>query len=178
MNLGDVRRLSAMNIALTALLLLWLVMLNLHAASLFEWRWPREALTLFPLAAWMWVGVGLLIVVITSTALIVHGVQQAPTDFARGSVRQVQCQECKAVFFIHDTGHRPLTHICPSCKALGVYDGTAPPVGTPPIPKKPRELVRLDLTCQSCKHGFHVTDTGVRPLRVQCPKCESVGKIQ
>lgn len=178
MNLGDVRRLSAMNISIAAALLLWLVLLNLHDASLFEWRWPRLALDVFPLAAWMWVGVGMLLVIVTTTGLIVHGVHQAPADFARGSVRQVQCQHCKAVFFIHDTGHRPLTHLCPNCKSLGVYDGTAPPVGLPPVPKKADKVVALDLTCQACQHGFRVTDTGARPLTVTCPNCDSIGKIQ
>lgn len=167
-----------MNISIAAALLLWLVLLNLHDAGLFEWRWPRESLRVFPLAAWMWVGVGLLIVIVTVTGLIVHGVHQAPADYARGAVRQVQCQDCKAVFFIHDTGHRPITHQCPNCKALGVYDGRAPPVGAPPVPEPPKKVISLDLTCQTCQHGFQVTDTGARPLKVTCPNCQAVGSIE
>lgn len=178
MNLGDVRRLSAMNISIAAALLLWLVLLNLHEAGLFEWTWPREALQVFSLAAWMWVGVGLLVVIVGATGLIVQGVHQAPANFARGSVRQVQCQHCKAVFFVHDTGHRPLTHVCPNCKYLGVYDGTAPPVGAPPVPLPARNVVAVDLMCQSCEHNFRFTDTGARPMDVTCPNCKSVGTIQ
>ncbi len=177
MELSDVRRLSVTTMVLAGGLLAWLLFLFLEDTGRFEWGLPERGLGLMPFSGWMWTTAGLLAVFLGVVGFTTFGVNQAPRGFARGSVRQVQCQDCKAVFFIPDSGKRPLTHLCPSCKALGVYDGEAPPVGTPPTPRPPKEIVELGLTCRTCSHRFMATDTGVRPMRIACPTCKAVGEV-
>ena len=175
-DVSDMRRLAVSAVSVAALVLLWLLFLFLHDAGLFEWAWPEAALGAISLTAWLGILAGVSAVVVVGFALLTFGIQGTPPGLAKASLRQVQCQECKAVFFIRDTGHRPLTHVCPSCRALGVYDGRAPPVGKAPAVQTAR-IAKMDLTCQRCKHRFHVTDTGARPLKVTCPQCRSIGEI-
>jgi hypothetical protein len=122
----------------------------------------------------MWIGAGVLGVLI---GLVTLGAFSVSLAGGRQPTRQVQCQNCRAVFFMPDNGRRPLTHPCPNCKALGVYDGKAPPVGKAPEVKA-ENLRRLPLTCRSCAHKFTALDTGVRPLSVECPNCKAIGEIR
>lgn len=177
MDLQDVRRLSFTSMLLAGLLLVWLFLLFLHQEGLFEWDASGRALRAMSFLGWMWTGAVLLGVFLGVVGFTTFGVHQGPRATPRSSVRQVQCQDCKAVFFIPDNGKRPLTHLCPNCKALGVYDGESAPVGTPPKPRPPREIIELGLTCRTCSHRFMATDTGVRPMRVTCPKCQAVGEV-
>ncbi len=176
MNLGDVRRLLLTASILVTGFVTWLFWLG------FAGRNGADGMTARALEIgmerWLWIGVLSMAIIIVATLVILYLVRVAPRGFARGVLRQVQCQDCKAVFMIHDTGHRPITHVCPNCKALGIYDGKAPAVGHPPRPQAPRRIVDLGLSCQQCEHRFHVTDTGARPLRVRCPACRSDGLIR
>ena len=168
------RRLSVSALVIGSLALLWLMFLALDDADLFNWGWPTQALGALTLNTWQWLTAGVLIalvgIVTLSTYSVGMGTGRIPT-------RQVQCQNCRAVFFMPDNGRRPLTHPCPNCKALGVYDGKAPPVGRAPEVKA-ESLRRLPLTCRSCAHKFTALDTGVRPLSVECPSCKAVGEIR
>lgn len=177
MDASDLRRLALSAVVAAALLLLWLLFLFLHDAGLFRWSWPEAALGAISMEAWLGILAGVAAVLLAGFAVLSMGLDRAPQGLARASTRQVQCQDCKAVFFLRDTGHRPLTHQCPSCRALGVYDGCQEPVGKVPEPQPLSRSVRLDLTCRSCHHRFAITDTGARPLKVTCPACRSVGRI-
>jgi len=176
-DLSDLQRLAKTTLFLVVALLAWLVFLALHDAGQFEWTWPERGLSWFGMTAWLWTGAALLALMALALAFMSFGINQAPEGFAKGKLRQVQCQDCKAVFFVHDAGNRPLTHLCPNCKALGVYDGMAPPVGVPPKAIPPEKVVALSLTCHACEHRFNVTDSGVRPLKVACPMCDATGTI-
>jgi hypothetical protein len=173
----DVRRLSVSAIVAAFLVLAWLVFLFLHDTGRFKWAWPRAALGQLSMDTWLWVGTGLFVLILAVLGLSLWGVPDNPA-LSRGARRQVQCQGCKAVFFIQDTGKRPITHTCPSCQALGYYDGAQPAIGDPPKAEAPRKMVRLDLTCQRCKHRFTITDTGHRPLNITCKNCHATGEIQ
>lgn len=160
---------------LAGVLLLWLVMLALDDADLFNWGWPTDALGILTLATWMWIGASVFLVLIGGMVGIVYAMGlggKAPT-------RQVQCQDCRAVFFIPDNGRRPLTHFCPSCKALGVYDGgeasTTPALD---LGATKTSLPVKSFTCPNCNDRFAVADTGVRPLRITCPKCATSGLLK
>ncbi|HLF16050.1 MAG TPA: hypothetical protein VI796_01275 [Candidatus Thermoplasmatota archaeon] len=177
MDLRDIRRLSFSFILLACALFAWLILLFLHDSGRFEWGGPKGALGWMPFTGWLWLTAFLSAVLLTVVGLTTFGVTQAPTGFAKGSLRQLQCQDCKAVFFVHDAGQRPLTHVCPNCKCLGVFDGEAAPVGTPPKPRPPKELIELGLTCRTCSHRFMVLDAGVRPMKIACPKCKAVGEV-
>lgn len=177
MNLSDLRRLSISVLIVAVVSLLFVMSIAIHDNGWLEWRLPEAALELFPYGAWLWLGIAAMFILVFIVGLVPFGVAQAPEGFTRGAARQVQCQNCKAVFFIHDTGHRPLTHMCPNCKHLGVYDGNAPPVGRPPKPEPPRRIIRMDLECRHCKDRFAVTDTGARPLHVRCDHCGTKGKV-
>lgn len=178
MELSDGRRLALTTMVLAGVLILWMIFLALHDAGQFEWAWPERALGWFGLAAWTWIGLGVYAIMTFVVGMMMFGVDQTPPGFARGKQRQVQCQDCKAVFMVHDAGNRPLTHLCPNCNALGVYTGDAPPVGNPPKPQEPEKLIQLGLNCHECDHKFKVTDTGKRPLKVSCPNCHAGGAIQ
>jgi phage FluMu protein Com len=173
-DLRDVRRLAVSALVVGGVVLLWLVFLTLDDAALFEWGWPTTALEALSLRTWLWLAIGVLLALVGLVTLSAYSI-----SLGTGKVpsRQVQCQSCRAVFFMPDNGRRPLTHACPNCKALGVYDGKAPPVGRAPE-VKPQELRRIPLTCRSCEHKFSALDTGIRPLSVQCPNCKSVGEIR
>ena len=162
---------------LSVAIVLWLILLHLQGEELFDWKYTEDALDRLDFNTWMWIGVGVILVFAGVVAGTVYGVPAGKTGSASASVRQVQCQDCKAVFFIQDNGRRPLTHRCPSCKAIGIYDGRAPPVGALPKPEPVKALVELSLTCRRCSHAFNVTDTGVRPLQVSCPNCKAAGTI-
>jgi phage FluMu protein Com len=173
----DVRRISLTAAILAGVTLLWLFFLWLQDAGLWEWFAPRAALGRMPFLGWMWTGAGLFVLLIVVVVLPIFTVPTIAKADHKGRVRQVQCQNCKAVFVLEDTGARPLSHQCPSCKFIGVYTGKAPAVGDAPEPEKPKRIVRLDLTCGNCQHKFPVTDTGTRPLKVTCPDCGAVGNI-
>lgn len=174
MDLRDVRRLAASALVVGGIVLLWLLFLSLDEAELFEWAWPTGALERLSLQAWMWVGAAVLVILIGLVALASFSVSLGA---GRQPTRQVQCQNCRAVFFMPDNGRRPLQHSCPNCKALGVYDGKAPTIGKAPEVKA-QELRRLPLTCRSCSHKFSALDTGIRPMSVSCPNCKAVGEIR
>jgi phage FluMu protein Com len=176
-DLKDVRRLAATAMVLSVAVVVWLVLLHLQREDLFHWGSTEKALARLAFDTWMWLGVGTILVFAGVVAGTVFGVPAGKTGAASAAVRQVQCQDCKAVFFIEDTGRRPLSHRCPSCKTIGVYDGRAPPVGTLPRPEPAKSLVELSLTCRRCSHAFNVTDTGIRPLQVTCPSCKAVGAV-
>lgn len=178
MDLQDVRRFAMTTMALFVVLVLWVFFLFLHDTGRFEWTWPEAALGWFSLGAWLWTSLGLSAVMVGFLGFMTFGINEAPPGYAKGKLRQVQCQDCKAVFFVLDAGNRPLTHVCPNCKALGVYDGRAPPVGAPPEAIAPEKLIKLALTCEDCSYKFRVTDTGRRPLQVTCPSCQGTGAIQ
>jgi hypothetical protein len=178
-DLRDARRLGTTCLLLTGVILAWLILLALDDADLFSWSWPTRALESLSLSVWMWIGVSTLVVLALGLVGIVFAMglgTSAPT-------RQVQCGECRAVFFIGDNGRRPLTHTCPNCKAFGVYQGQkdasppAPPkaraVGPPVSQSQPRSFA-----CPSCKTHFKVADTGQRPLKVQCPTCHTSGMLR
>lgn len=177
MDLGDARRLVASALVLSGLLLLWLLFLWLADRGSFVWTWPERGLAWVPYAGWLWIGAGVTAVLLFFVGYVLWQIPLAPDGYAAGSQRQVQCLECRAVFLVHDTGHRPLTHICPNCKSLGVYDGHQPSVGEPQA-RRPQQVVELDLTCQQCHRRFQVTDTGMRPMVVHCPECKAVGTIR
>lgn len=171
----DVRRLAASALVVGAAVLLWLFFLALDDAGAFNWAWPSKALATLGFEAWMWICLGLLAFLLAVVGLIVFAIGQGGSG--KTPTRQVQCQDCKAVFFMPDNGRRPLSYPCPSCKALGVYDGKAEPIGVAPV-AKPQNIVRLPLTCRSCATKFTATDTGVRPLNVECPSCKAIGVIR
>jgi phage FluMu protein Com len=173
-DLRDVRRLSLSALVVGGAVLLWLLFLSLDDAGLFEWEWPTRALDALALRTWQWLGALVLLALVGLVALSVYSISLAG---GRVPTRQVQCQDCRAVFFIPDNGRRPLTHPCPNCKALGVYDGKSPPVGRAPE-VKPQEMRKLPLTCKSCEHKFSALDTGIRPLSIECPNCKAVGEIR
>lgn len=168
------RRLAASAAVVGGAVLLWLLFLSLDDAELFEWAWPTDSLATLDLITWMWLGAGILAVLIGLVTLAAFSVSLGA---GRQPTRQVQCQNCRAVFFMPDNGRRPLTHPCPNCKALGVYDGKAPAVGKAPEVKA-ESLRKLPLTCRSCAHKFSALDTGVRPLSIECPNCKAVGEIR
>lgn len=174
MDLRDVRRLAASALGVGAVVLLWLLFLSLDDAELFEWAWPTAALDGLPLVTWLWFGAGFLAILIGLVTLAAFSVSLGG---GRQPTRQVQCQNCRAVFFMPDNGRRPLTHPCPNCKSLGVYDGKAPAIGHAPEVRA-ESLRRLPLTCRGCAHRFSALDTGVRPLSVECPSCKSIGEIR
>ncbi|MGB0652586.1 MAG: hypothetical protein ACPGQL_05250 [Thermoplasmatota archaeon] len=175
MQLRDVRR-TGLTIAIIAgVALLWLFLLSLQETDRIDFGLTSGALERLTLGWWQWLVAILLSLLVALLIFLLTSVDEAPEGYARGSVRQVQCADCKAVFHLHDSGHRPLMHVCPNCKALGVYDGKAAPVGKPPEAKEPEQLIKLGLTCDRCDHGFDVTDTGQRPLQVTCPNCQSSG---
>ncbi len=171
------KRLSVTIFILAVLVLVWLSLLWLQDSGNLDWGPTRSSLGMLAVGLWAGIGAGLLAALIGMLVLTLGAVGSAPEGYAEGSVRQVQCAHCKAVFHIHDTGHRPIMHVCPNCDSLGVYDGTAPPVGKPPEPEKPERIVQLELQCQRCNHEFSVTDSGRRPMDVTCPACESIGRL-
>ncbi len=177
MNLADARRLAVTATLIAVTIMGFLFWFALETAGVVHSRITARALEWWSLTTWLWIAVSLVVVCLVVLVIVVFMVRQAPRGFARGIVRQVQCQRCKAVFDIHDTGHRPITHICPNCKGLGVYDGTAPPVGAPPKPEPAKKIIALGLACETCDYHFDVTDTGARPLRVKCPKCQAKGQV-
>ena len=168
------RRLSASALLAAGVVLLWLLFLSLDQADLFEWAWPTGALERLSLEAWMWFIAGFLAILVALLTLAAFSVSLGG---GRTPTRQVQCQNCRAVFFMPDNGRRPLQHPCPNCKALGVYDGKAPAIGRAPEVKA-QELRRLPLTCRNCQHKFSTLDTGVRPLAIECPSCKSTGELR
>lgn len=172
------RRLAVTALVFCGVLLLWLIFIGLHDSGRFEWALPRGALGWFGAATWYWLGLATMLAFVAVVTFTSFGVNEAPAGYAQGKLRQVQCQDCKAVFFVHDAGHRPLTHQCPNCKALGIYDGKAPPVGEAPKAEAAKRVVRIGLTCQECAYRFKVTDTGSRPLAVKCPSCQANGSVQ
>ena len=176
MDLRDARRLAATALLLAGAAVLWLVFLALDDADLFNWSWPTSALGALTLATWQWLGVGTLAILLAGIVGVVYGLgfgSKAPT-------RQVQCGECRAVFFIGDNGRRPLTHTCPNCKAFGVYDSKQPAATAKPsvaLPEAQAAPRTLAFTCPSCSNPFSVADTGQRPLAIQCPKCGKAGRL-
>ncbi len=177
MNLADVRRLAVTAVIATSAALAFLMWLALEALEVTESRLTTRALDLWSLSTWLWIALGLFFFVLVIIVGVLFLLREAPQGYARGIMRQVQCQRCKAVFDIHDTGHRPITHICPNCQGLGIYDGTAPPVGVAPKPEPAKKIIALGLACETCDFHFDVTDTGARPLRVKCPKCNAKGQV-
>ena len=174
MDLRDVRRLSVSALVVGGVALLWLMFLALDDADLFNWGWPTQALGALTLNTWQWLTAGILIALVGIVTLSAYSVG---TGTGRIPTRQVQCQNCRAVFFMPDNGRRPLTHPCPNCKALGVYDGKAPPIGKAPE-VRPEEVRRIPLTCRNCRHKFSALDTGIRPLSIACPQCKAVGELR
>ncbi len=177
MNLQDVRRFGLTTGILAGAMALALAWLALQENGRINSPTAQRLLDGMELDGWLWLGVVLLLVTLGLITSLLYLLQVAPRSFVLGILRQIQCQGCKAVFMIHDTGHRPITHRCPNCARLGVYDGTAPPVGEPPRPEPPKRIIELGLVCQQCSHDFTVTDTGVRPLTVKCPRCKARGKV-
>lgn len=175
MDVRDVRRLATSALVIGGAVLLWMLFLALDDAGKLEWRWPTNALGTLGLRTWLWIGAGILALLLGMVAAAVYGIGTGTT--AKTPTRQVQCQDCKAVFFMPDNGRRPLTYPCPSCKALGVYDGKAEPIGQAPVVDL-QKVVRLPLTCRSCQAKFLATDTGVRPLNVECPQCKATGIVR
>lgn len=175
MDVRDVRRLASTALVVGAAVVLWTLFLALDDADKFNWGWPTKALGTLPFVAWVWIDLSLLALLLVAVSAPIYGMTKSAGG--RNPTRQVQCQDCKAVFFMPDNGRRPLTYPCPSCKALGVYDGTAPPIGQAPI-VPPQRIARIALTCRSCQARFVATDTGVRPLHVECPSCKAVGIIR
>jgi phage FluMu protein Com len=173
-DLRDVRRLSVSALVAGGLVLVWTMFLSLDAHGLFKWGWPTRALEALSLHTWQWLAAGVLLALVGVVTLSAFGVR---VGTGRSPTRQVQCQNCRAVFFMPDNGRRPLTHPCPNCKALGVYDGKAPPIGKAPE-VKPEEVKRLPLTCRNCRAKFTALDTGIRPLNISCPQCKAVGELR
>ncbi len=177
-SIQDARRLSAVVLGGTLLVLLWYLFLRLQASADFRWFLPERALESMTLSAWTWVTFGFMGFLALAAGFMIYAIPvNKETGRAKGALRQVQCQACRAVFRVTDHGERPLTHVCPSCSAYGVYDSSIPPVGEPPVATRIRAVKRLELTCKKCEYEFQVTDTGARPLRVQCPSCTAVGRI-
>lgn len=176
MNLTDLRRLVVTTLILAGLTVLWTFFLLLHDGGQFTWRFPEVALGWFGIKPWLVLLFALTFIMVYVVGLLTFAIQTAPKGYAAGKMRQVQCQACKAVFFVHDSGHRPLTHECPSCKALGVYDGKHDPVGRPPQLTRPVHT-KVRMTCHVCKHKFSEDDDGRRPMKVTCPSCNSKGQI-
>src|ERR1041384_6114955 len=119
-DLRDVRRLAVSSLVVGVAALLWLLFLSLDAAGLFSWEWPTTALRSLTLQTWMWIGASVLLALVALVSLSAYSVSLGA---GRVPTRQVQCQNCHAVFFMPDNGRRPLTHPCPNCKRLGIYDG-------------------------------------------------------
>lgn len=178
MDLRDVRRLAGTILVLGLATVTWMVLLSMQDAGRVDLGWTRSALGALSFGTWAWIGVGVLTVLMAFVALTVFGVGVLPEGWARGAVRQVQCDNCRAVFMIQDTGHRPITHRCPNCKYLGIYDGRAEPRGSAHRTVGRKDAVQLALRCRECSHRFEVTDTGVRPMRIACPKCDAMGRLQ
>lgn len=180
-DLSDIRRLTLTGLILGTLLTAWLFFLWLHDAGHFQWAWPEAALDRLTFTSWMFIGGGLYVALLILLSLPIITTEPTARPGKDGipaaSVRQVQCQHCKAVFNIADRGRRPITRKCPNCKWLGVYDGKTPPIGQPPDPEPVKKVTKLELTCGNCEHKFTVTDTGARPLRVTCPECQAAGAI-
>lgn len=174
MDLRDVRRLSVSALVVGVVVLLWLMFLALDDAELFKWGWPTEALSMLSLHTWQWLGAGVLLALVALVTLSAYSVGMGS---GRVPTRQVQCQNCRAVFFMPDNGRRPLTHPCPNCKALGIYDGKAPPIGKAPEVRA-EEVKRIPLTCRNCRNKFSALDTGIRPLSIACPQCKAVGELR
>lgn len=168
------RRLSVSALVVGAIAMLWLMFLALDHADLFNWGWPTSALDALTLNTWQWLTAGFLLALVGLVTLSAYAVG---VGSGRVPTRQVQCQNCRAVFFMPDNGRRPLTHPCPNCKALGIYDGKAPPIGKAPE-VKPDNLKRIPLTCRNCRNRFSALDTGVRPLSIACPQCKAVGELR
>ena len=168
------RRLAVSALAVGAAVLLWMMFLSLDDADLFNWPWPTRALESLTLHTWQWLCAGALLALVGLVTLSAYSVGAGS---GRVPTRQVQCQNCRAVFFMPDNGRRPLTHPCPNCKALGVYDGKAAPIGKAPE-VKPEEVKRIPLTCRNCRNRFTALDTGVRPLSISCPQCKAVGELR
>src|SRR4051812_13678320 len=118
-DLRDVRRLSVSAFVVGVAAVLWLVFLGLDDADLFNWPWPTGALQSLSLRTWQWVGAGVLLALVGLVSLSAYSVS---VGSGRVPTRQVQCQNCRAVFFMPDNGRRPLTHPCPNCKVMGIYD--------------------------------------------------------
>jgi len=169
-----VRRLAVSALVVGAATVLWLLFLSLDDADLFSWEWPTQALAALSLRTWQWIGASVLLALVGVVALSAYSVSLGA---GRVPTRQVQCQSCHAVFFMPDNGRRPLTHPCPNCKVLGIYDGKAPPVGRAPEVKA-QELRRIPLTCRNCAHRFTALDTGIRPLSIECPNCRAIGELR
>lgn len=169
------RRLASSALVLGGATLLWLVFLGLDHTGAFEWAWPTNALHKLGLVAWMWICFSFLAFLLVAVSAPIYGMTKSAGG--KNPTRQVQCQDCKAVFFMPDNGRRPLTYPCPSCKALGVYEGTAPPIGQAPVVPA-HKIARIGLTCRNCQTKFTATDTGLRPLHVTCPSCKQVGLIR
>ncbi len=168
-------------LAITVLLLavaasLWLGLLWLHVKTRLEASLAASALDVMGLGVWTGLIGGLVLAVTLVLGAAVLATDLLPAGWAKGQVRQVQCDECRAVFFIGDTGIRPITHRCPNCRNIGVYDGRADPVGVAPLGSK--DIVKLSLKCRNCAHRFTASDTGFRPLRITCPQCDAVGSMQ
>jgi phage FluMu protein Com len=177
-DIKDVRRLTVSVLILAAVEALLLFFLWLHNRAFFEWAVPEKMLGWMPFDIWALVFAVLFFAIGGVVAMLVFSIPIASASgYAKGRLRQVQCQNCKAVFHMADSGERPLMHPCPSCRSLGFYDGQSEPVGKPPEPELAKKIVQLALKCQSCTKNFKFTDSGVRPLEVSCPECSAVGTI-
>lgn len=175
-DIRDVRRLNISVLFIAGLEALLLLFLWLDDAGHFDWVIPTKMLGLMSYVSWSLLFGALFVALIGITALLVYSLPTADGK-GGGQLRQVQCQDCKAVFHMPDSGRRPLMHNCPNCRSLGVYDGQAPPVGKPPEPEDAKKIIQLGITCETCAHQFKVTDSGVRPLDVRCQECNAVGTI-
>ena len=104
-DIRDVRRLGVTVLAIGVLLLLFLLALYLQRAGTISWGLARAALARMSLAGWLWTGAAVLVVLLGVLAAMLYGVPQpSPVAYTK---RQVQCQDCKAVFWLTDTGARP-----------------------------------------------------------------------
>lgn len=177
-DINDVRRLTISVLIFAAVEALLLFFLWLHNRAFFEWVVPEAMLGWMQFDIWALLFAVLFIAIGGMVTMLVFSIPIASASgLAKGRLRQVQCQDCKAVFHMADTGERPLMHPCPNCRSMGVYDGQAPPVGRPPKPELAKKVIQLALQCESCAHDFKFTDSGVRPLEVACPECNSSGTI-
>lgn len=176
-DIKDVRRLTISVMLTAGLIALLLLFLWLHDRGSFTWVVPEKMLGWLSYDVWAVVLGFVFVALVGIIGLLVFSLPIAAGGHAVGRIRQVQCQECKAVFHLTDGGERPLIHNCPSCRSMGIYDGTAPPVGEPPKPEPAKRVVQIGLTCESCAHDFKFTDSGVRPLDIVCPACHTEGTI-
>jgi len=93
----------------------------------------------------------------------------------------LRCSDCGTIFDVHDTGERPLRHVCPGCGAEGMLrDEAEPAPPTPAVETAPMAapVKRLKLRCGGCKEVFTIEDTGERPLRRPCPYCGRTGEVR